>query len=185
MGRGGLLRDALPDERRNRETTETLVLSGSSGPPPGQFPLQSCAINAGSDDLWIVVHMPPELLRVEAPADRRASVVQRIALPSAVRTSIALGAGSVWLLDRIGVEGPAIRRIDPETGDLVKRITLDQAPEAIVFGYGAVWVVNQTQNSVLRIRPRTNSVVRQISAGRVPSAIAVGGGALWVANTVS
>jgi YVTN family beta-propeller protein len=164
---------------------ETLPLSGSSGPPPGQLLLNSCAITADSESVWIVVHFPPQLVRVDAPADRLASVAQRIPLPPGVRTSIALGAGSVWLLDRIGVEGTAIRRINPATGDLVKRISVDEAPEAMVFGHRAVWVVNQTQSSVLRIRPRTNSVVRQISVGRAPSAIAVGGGAVWVANTVS
>jgi YVTN family beta-propeller protein len=123
----------------------------------------------------------------EAP-DEPASIAQRIPLPVGVRTGIALGAGSVWVSERVNLEGyatrrAAIRRIDPETGEIAKTIPVDAGPEAIVFAYGSVWVVNGSEDSVLRIEPQTNEVVREIPVGQSPSAIAAGAGSLWVVNT--
>jgi YVTN family beta-propeller protein len=166
---------------RNGLPVQTLPLSTFN--EPASF--HSCAVTADSDSVWVAVDSPFHLVGIDAPAAQLATVAKSFPLPVGVRTAIAVGAGSVWLADRVGIEGAAIRRINPETGDLVAKIPVDNGPEAMVFANGAVWVVNQMESSVLRIRPRTNSVVRAISVGQSPSGIAVGAGALWVTNTGS
>jgi YVTN family beta-propeller protein len=147
----------------------------------------SCALAAIADSVWIAADTPYQLIRVHQTPDEPASIAQRIPLPVGVRTGIALGDGSVWVSERVNLEGvetgrAAIRRIDPQSGE-VKTIPVDQGSEAIVFAYGSVWVVNGSEDSLLRIDPQTNAVVREIPVGQSPSAIAAGAGALWVANT--
>jgi YVTN family beta-propeller protein len=163
---------------------QTLTLRGAFG----SRSFYSCALTAAPGSVWIAADTPYQLVRVRETADEPASVAQRIPLPVGVRTGIALGAGSVWVSERTNLEGyatrrSAIRRIDPETGEVVETIPVDEGPEAIVFAYGSVWVVNGSEDSVLRIQPQTNAVVREIPVGKGPSAIAAGAGALWVANT--
>jgi YVTN family beta-propeller protein len=170
---------------RNGQVVQSLPLS----PNPEKLTIRSCAMTAEFGSVWVAVDHPWQLVRFKAPANAPASIAQRIPLPVGARSAMALGAGSIWVADRIavegGVEGAAIRRFNRETGDVVATIPVDVGPEAMAFGYGAVWVVNEVENSVLRIRPATNSVVRAISVGQAPSAIAIGSGAVWVANTVS
>jgi YVTN family beta-propeller protein len=159
----------------------------------------SCAVTAASQSVWAAVdgdpgpedispqtpHKPNQLVRVEAPADEPFSVAQEIRLPVGVRTGITLGAGSVWVSDRVSPQGGMIRRVDPSGQAVTKNIQVDDGSVAVVFAFGAVWVVNARENAVLRIEPETNSVVREIQVGESPSAIAAGAGALWVTNTES
>jgi YVTN family beta-propeller protein len=151
--------------------------------PEAKRPIHSCAMSADSDSIWLARDVPFQVVRVEAPATEPARIAQTISLPSGVRAAIALGAGSLWVADRIALKGPAIRRIEPETGEILSTIDVDEGSEAIVFAYGSVWVVNGSEDSLLRIDPRTNEVVREIPVGASPSAIAAGAGALWVANS--
>jgi YVTN family beta-propeller protein len=153
--------------------------------PLGSLSFYSCALTAAPRSLWIAADSPYQLVRVRESAAEPASIAQRIPLPVGVRTGIALGAGSVWVSDRINPEGAAIRRIDPQTGKIVKTIAVEAGSEAIVFAYGPVWVVNASEDSLLRIDPRTSKVVREIPVGQSPSGVAVGAGALWVANSDS
>jgi YVTN family beta-propeller protein len=162
---------------------QTLTLRGELGTRS----FYSCALAAISDSVWVAADTPYQLIRVHQTPDEPASIAQRIPLPVGVRTGIALGDGSVWVSERVNLEGvetgrAAIRRIDPESGE-VKTISVDQGSEAIIFAYGSVWVVNGLEDSVLRIEPETNEVVREIPVGNSPSSIAAGAGALWVTNT--
>lgn len=149
----------------------------------GRLAFASCAITTAPGSVWMALDTPYEVVRVRAPADEPAFVALRIPLPVGERTGIVLGAGSVWVSDRVGLHGAAIRRIEPETGKITKTIPVDEGSEAIVFAYGSIWVVNGSEDSLLRIDPQTNEVVREITVGKGPSAISAGAGALWVANT--
>jgi YVTN family beta-propeller protein len=163
---------------------QTLTLRGELG----RVSFYSCALRVVPGSVWIAADDPHQLIRVREAPDEPASIAQRVPLPVGVLTGIAVGAGSIWVSERVNLEGyatrrSAIRRIDPETGEVVETIPVDEGPEAIVFAYGSVWVVNGLQNSLWRIDPQTNAVVREIPVGQSPSAIAAGAGALWVANT--
>ena len=149
----------------------------------GRLAFASCAVTTAPGSVWMALDTPYEVVRVRAPADEPAFVALRIPLPIGERTGIVLGAGSVWVSDRVALQGAAIRRIDPVSGHIVKTIPVDDGSKDMAFAYGSVWVVNETRNSLLRIDPQTNEVVREIPVGKGPSAIAAGAGALWVANT--
>jgi YVTN family beta-propeller protein len=173
-------RQLLRADPENGTVGQSLTIRGALGTRA----FASCALTAAPPgSVWIAADTPSQLVRVRQGADQPASIVQRVPLPVGVRTGIALGAGSVWTSERIAIEGAAIRRIDPATGEIVKTIPVEDGPVAIVFAFGSAWVVNGSENVVLRIEPQTNEVVREIPVGESPAAIAAGAGALWVANT--
>jgi YVTN family beta-propeller protein len=162
---------------RSGVVTQTLPLTSEA-----PLAIHSCALSADSGSIWLARDDPFQLVRVEAPAREPARIAQTVPLPAGVRTAIASGAGSVWVVDRIGLEGAAVRRIQPETGEIVNTIDVDEGSEAMVFAYGSLWVLNGSENSVSRIEPEAHEVVREIPVGQGSSAIAAGAGALWVAN---
>ena len=92
---------------------------------------------------------------------------------------VAIGYGSVWAGSSYG----AIARVDPDTRKL-ENISVGNGPSAIATGAGAVWVTDDTDNTVARIDPASaNAVTGTTPVGRGPTAVATGGGAVWVANT--
>jgi YVTN family beta-propeller protein len=162
---------------RSGVVTQTLPLTSEA-----PLAIHSCALSADSGSIWLARDRPFQLVRVEAPAGEAARIAETVPLPIGVRTAIASGAGSVWVVDRIAPEGAAVRRIQPETGEIVNTIDVDEGSEAMVFAYGSLWVLNGSENSVSRIEPEAHEVVREIRVGQGSSAIAAGAGALWVAN---
>jgi YVTN family beta-propeller protein len=72
--------------------------------------------------------------------------------------------------------------IDPN-GAMHDAIPVGQAPEAITYGAGSVWVTNSGDNTVMRINPKTHEVIQTITVGSNPVGIAVAGSHVWVTNT--
>ena len=94
------------------------------------------------------------------------------------RSSVAIGAGAVWITDS---DANSVTRIDP-TG-LLTPIAVGHGPTAIAAGAGAIWVVDSLDNTVVRIDPDTRAVTTTIPVGQAPAGIAVGAGSVWVANS--
>jgi virginiamycin B lyase len=139
-----------------------------------------CGLAASGQSAWVTTNVPPGLVRLEADrASARSSVVKAIPLAHAP-SAIAVGAESVWAIDG---EQDVVRRIDPDSGKVLRVIRAGNGPVAITVGEGAVWVANGDDDSVSRIDPRTSSVTKAISVGEEPSAVATGGGSVWVANS--
>ena len=139
-----------------------------------------CGLAATGPSAWVATNIPPGLVRVDYDrASAKSSVVKAIALPHAP-SAIAVGAGSVWAVDG---EQDVVRRIDPDSGKVLRSIRAGNRPVAITVGAGAVWVANDDDDSVSRIDPRTSSVIKAISVGEQPAAVATGGGSVWVANS--
>ena len=81
-------------------------------------------------------------------------------------TSIATGAGSVWVADAID---NAVTRIDPDAANAVTTPTpVGQGPSAIAVGEGAVWVANTQDDTVSRIDPRSAAVTQDDPGGSPP-----------------
>jgi DNA-binding beta-propeller fold protein YncE len=102
-----------------------------------------------------------------------------------VELSIAVGAGSVWLLtDQTGV----LTRVDPQSNQIIARIPVAPYSYAAVFGFGSVWITNtgaprsRGRGSVQRIDPGSNAVVATIPVGPKPRFLAAGEGAVWALN---
>jgi DNA-binding SARP family transcriptional activator len=99
-------------------------------------------------------------------------------------TSLAAGAGAVWLTD-----GSArLRRLDPRTS----RTTSIAAPrplDGVAVGAGAVWAFSARPAAVVRVDPRTNAVTdvipivsRQGADAPFPIGIAANSFGVWVLN---
>ena len=166
---------------RTRRVTRTI--------PAGLFPSD---LAASRDAVWVVDGRRRLLVRIQ-PAYGR--VTGRLRLPNGDRdrvprsdrfefdpTSVAVGAGAVWVTD-----GSArVLRIDPSTLRRTASIRTPGAAAGVAAGAGAVWAI-AAPASVLRIDPRTNQVtdrIRLVSRSGpdvpYPIAVAAGGGFVWV-----
>jgi YVTN family beta-propeller protein len=131
------------------------------------------AIAADGRTVWIAPSSGL-LTRLDAATGR---VVKRVD-PSSSPSSIAIGAGGVWVADG---GANSVTRIDP-TG-LQTPIPVGNGPTAVATGAGGVWVVDSLDNAVVRIDPGTRAVTGTIPVGRSPGDVAVGAGSVWVANS--
>ena len=90
---------------------------------------------------------------------------------------LAVGAGAVWVVSYWTQE---LSRIDPDTREVVGRISVGEGPLSVAAGAGAVWVTNREDHSVTRVDPVTNQVVKTIELDSSPQAITVFDGRVWV-----
>jgi len=140
------------------------------------------AITTGREGLWIA--RGSDAARVKTVGAFASKIVDNVPLAPSLGSyaAIAVGAGSVWVLD-----DPASRqlwRIDPKHGRLSATISLPFVPGAVAVGDGSVWVTAQLDDTIARIDPATNLIVKTIRVGREPLGVAVGDGAVWVADTI-
>jgi class 3 adenylate cyclase/streptogramin lyase len=91
---------------------------------------------------------------------------------------VALGDGSVWVLDRDG----SVRRIDPVTNEATVIETMAEDPRAIAAGEGEVWLADGTKGIIHKIDPASNRVTASFRMGDVAQDVSVGEGAVWVAT---
>ncbi len=142
--------------------------------------LDFAAVNpvaVGHDAVW-VPDADGAIARVDPGSYRIADTIPVGNSP----TSIATGAGGVWVADAID---NSVTRIDPASANAVTAPTpVGQGPSAIAVGEGAVWVANTQDDTVSRIDPRAAAVTQTIPVGDRPTGIAAGGGAVWVANSL-
>jgi YVTN family beta-propeller protein len=102
---------------------------------------------------------------------------------SAAFGSIGRGDWSMWV-----AVGDQVSRIDPRSRDWVATTIAGQAPSAIAYGLGAVWVANEVDGTVTPIFPPDERLspalepMNPIKVGRRPNGVTVGGGAVWVTN---
>ena len=132
-----------------------------------------------ADAVWVALQTQRggRLIRIDAGANR---VTKTVPLPyPPTGLAITPDGGTVWVATS-GDE--AIRRVATGTGQ-VRRIALEQAPDQVAFGNGAVWVTSTKTDAVLRIDPATSKVETSIRVGNRPSGIAFGTDRVWVANS--
>lgn len=148
-------------------------------PAPDDFPISaSSPVAFGHGALW-AVRAGGAIARVDPEAGK---VVAKV-LVGNNPSSIAAGAGAVWVVDAVD---NSVTRIDPAGGNAVTATApVGQGPTAVAVGAGAVWVANTQDGTVARIDPRTAAVIATIAVGERPTGIAVGAGAVWVANSLS
>src|SRR5260370_8473214 len=102
--------------------------------------------------------------------------------PDAGPTSIAAGAGSIW----VGVQNiHAVVRINPNTDTIVATIPDRGACRQIVADDRAVWIAGGCDPGpgVTRIDPATNAVTEVSNANGISPAIALGQNSVWYATT--
>jgi class 3 adenylate cyclase/streptogramin lyase len=88
---------------------------------------------------------------------------------------VALGEGSVWVLDKDG----SVRRIDPVTNAATVIETVAEDPTAIAAGEGGVWVADGTKGIIHKIDPASNLVLDSLRIGQSVRDVTVGEDAVW------
>jgi streptogramin lyase len=135
-----------------------------------------------ADRVWVPTCGKVTLNAVDPRTNR---LVSRHRLPITVKVegSFAIRDGSLWLpVTGRDSSSSAIARIDPGTGAVQRLISVARGSEAVVSGFGAIWVASSGTDAVLKIDPVRDRVVSRITVGPSPKFMAVGDGALWVQN---
>jgi YVTN family beta-propeller protein len=83
---------------------------------------------------------------------------------------------------RVEPLGTGVAAIDPESGEVVSLTETTLLPGNVAAGAGAVWVLNDGEDTVSRIDPKTKEIVGTVETPGTPTQLAVGAGALWVGN---
>lgn len=143
-----------------------------------ELPGRPCAgIAADADYVWVPLCGPvPKLAKV----DIRKRVLDRVFDVGPVRgeQSVAVGAGSVWLVtDKTG----SLARIDPVDGS-VQTIQVPPGSYNPVFSDGFVWVTRVEDAEVTVVDTTTSKVVEHIVVGKSPRFVTAGAGAIWTLN---
>jgi hypothetical protein len=124
------------------------------------------------------------------PATKKVVDEIEIGAPDYADTSIAAGAGAVWVVqsfDTDVAENEArdpgvVYRIDPQTGDVEETAEVGEGEHEIAAGDEGVWETNSDGNQVFRLDPESGEVFDTFEPGDAPHSIAVGFGAAWVAT---
>jgi YVTN family beta-propeller protein len=152
--------------------------SGSrTTPVPVGTQLAEVAVGEGS--AWATSPQAGTLVRVDLATQRPVATIGAGPAPD----SVAVGAGAVWVANRLDTGPGTVTRVDPSSNQVVATIAVGGRPDHLAVGAGAVWVVNATESTVSRIDPSTNAVVATINAGPGAQSVTVGEGAVWVSNT--
>jgi DNA-binding SARP family transcriptional activator/ABC-type branched-subunit amino acid transport system substrate-binding protein len=155
------------DPRTNR------VVTGVAG-------VRALSIAAGEGEVWIV-NDRGEVVEID-PRTNAASKTIPVAAGSLAAagslTTLAVGAGAVWVADPVG---GSVWRIDPDPEPILRTISLEVGVDGVAFGEGAVWATNEISDEVYRIDPDTNEA-RVVSRMAAPRGVAVGEGGVWVTS---
>ena len=135
--------------------------------------VSALGVAADSGGAW-ALETDGTIARLNPGADR---VAQRVRVPASSLSSIAVGAGAVWLTDP---DEGTLWRVDPR-GPLERTIPLAVGAADVAYGAGAVWVSNGLTGTVSRVDPRTNRVTAVLAVGNTPGRLAVGGQTVWTA----
>ena len=143
------------------------------------------AMDLGFGAVWVANCQDSSLYRINRQTAHVAAIIPTGLADRRGELSVAVGAGSVWLLtDPVGV----LSRIDPATNRVIARIQVAPNSYAAEFGFGSVWITNtgpannRGHGSVQRIDPATNRVVSTIPVGPTPRFLAAGEGGVWTLN---
>jgi YVTN family beta-propeller protein len=114
--------------------------------------------------------------RIDVRFDTAGRPIRVASLPRETRTSVALGAGALWVAPSLG----RLTRLHPATGRRTgPSIDAGPTPTALATGAGAVWVGDWPGGVVSRIDPRTG-IAEPIPVAGNPTDIALSSGAAWV-----
>jgi DNA-binding SARP family transcriptional activator/ABC-type branched-subunit amino acid transport system substrate-binding protein len=137
------------------------------------------AIASGPEGTWAIEQNTSTGSVVQLTADRGA--VRHVRIPAVQLatslSSIAVGAGAVWVTDP---QSGLLWRIDPGPVP-VEPIPLAPGASDVAYGADAVWVANGLTGTVSRIDPRTTQVTQTVSVGNTPGRLTASNSGVWVA----
>ena len=157
-----------------RELARTIILGAA---PTG--------VAVGGGAVWVAEGASGSLARVSLEYNQITTTIPDLAgvvrVSGGPRGSVTVGGGSVWA----AYGSTAVARVNAatNTGRIVGYSGF--AAAAIAYGEGALWIANQTANTVTEFSPLTNAKLHDFDVGVGPSGVTVGGGAVWVADSGS
>jgi virginiamycin B lyase len=135
-----------------------------------------------ADRVWVPTCGKVVLNAID-PRTNRVVARRKLPITVGVEGSFAVQAGSFWLpVTGRDSSSIAVARIDPQNGAIQHLIAVGRGSEALVAGYGAIWVASSGTGTIIRIDPLRNRIVARIPVGHSPKFMTVGDGALWVQN---
>ena len=142
--------------------------------------LNASAVASGPVGTWAIQNTATGQVAQLAAGSQR--VVRHVKL-GAVQlltslSSIAVGAGAVWITDP---QSGLLWRIDPGPVPVQRTIALAPGASDVAYGAGAIWVTNGLTGTLSRIDPRTNRVTETIPIGNTPGRVIAGNAAVWIA----
>ena len=94
-------------------------------------------------------------------------------------STIAIGDGSVWIVT-VMIACSNVSTYPP--AKLRSPIPLQSAASAVVFAYGAVWVIASRKGELYRVEPETGVATTTIALLPMPRSMTAGEGSIWVVS---
>jgi YVTN family beta-propeller protein len=162
----------------NAGSAVTRLDSGTGQPTAtvrvGPNPLGFAQIN---QDLWVFSQSEQ---RATVLDPRTATVTRIVPLPGLGGGYPDVAAGSIWVPDLSGTTR-SVWQINPDSGQVTRRIATGPHPAEISFGFGSGWVTDE--QGVTRFDPATGKVQARITdLGRQLDGIATTADAVWVVS---
>jgi DNA-binding SARP family transcriptional activator/DNA-binding beta-propeller fold protein YncE len=124
-----------------------------------------------------------------AAIDPETNTIVAVIPVGASPTSIAVGGGRVWVLNR---DAQTISLIDAKSRTLVKTFAVGATPAGLAYGAGRIWVGDSGAPAAIELDTKSGAVVRTVLAppltppprrsGPLGGAIATGLGAVWLSS---
>ena len=141
---------------------------------------QPCGVMAvGFGSLWVASCEQKAVYRIDVNSGAIRSVIPTGLADEEGELSLAVGAGSVWLLTNNQGE---LSRINPENNKVISRIKVEPNSFAVAFGNDALWITNTKNASVQRIDPVSEKITATIAVGKGPRFLTAGLDAIWTLN---
>jgi DNA-binding SARP family transcriptional activator/ABC-type branched-subunit amino acid transport system substrate-binding protein/streptogramin lyase len=149
-------------------------------------------VAVGEGAVWVVDGKRGKLTRID-PSYGTVAATVAVSTPNVVYdvsrhsydpTSVAAGAGSVWVTEG----GSSLVRVDPRTSRVVDRIDLGRPLDGVTAADGVVWAISGPSATVLRVDRRGRETLRipivsePGSESPYPLDVAAGEGYVWVLN---
>ncbi|WP_017668556.1 hypothetical protein [Sandarakinorhabdus sp. AAP62] len=159
----------------NKGRVEHWSRTGRIASVPMTRPCGTMALVAGK--LWVADCTDGLLQRIDtATATKTLTVATGIADKTGEMNVVA-GAGAIWVAsDAKGV----VARVDPMSGAIIARVSVDAGTSYLAFGHDAIWAVSAGTQTLQRIDPASNTVVARTPLGKQPGFLTAGEGAVWV-----
>lgn len=143
------------------------------------LPGDPCAgLAADSESLWVpLCARVPKLAKIDLKTRKLVHTFN--VGPAGPEGSIAVGAGSVWLItDKQG----SLVRIDPKSGSILLTVQVPPGSYNPVFSDGRIWVTRAEGSEATSVDASTGKVLQHFSTGLHPRFLTAGAGAVWTLN---
>jgi len=142
----------------------------------------SCGGDDSSSEAESTTSTPDTTATSTAPQDTTTTTAvptTTTAAPTTTTVAAVQSNPAVWVTN--GADNK-VYKIDPETGDILLEITVDDSPGGVALGAGSAWVSSSTADYLLRLDVETGDEQARITIGPEGSGVTFSDGVAWVAQ---